>query len=269
MRGLVLISLIAVIIILGCKVYEDETALGKLRFELTDCKCKLNNTSKELKTLRFKIDKILKEKTKVENRIDVLSEEIRSIKSQNKKLKSLIERLSFKRSVRYYAVGVDENGRGRVVEFRVTLRNGNGSIFINVTNVLLNVETQRSIITAKAVAENLTGKTFNRYDIYITFVNFEKKMLVIVGPSAGSAFALSMVALLENKSLRGDVLITGTVRGDGSIGMIGEVYKKGVAAKRFGAKIFLVPKGQRVKIEGLKVVEVGNVRQALRYVLKP
>jgi len=267
MRGWILISVIA-IVILGCKVYEDETALSKLKSELIDCKCKLSNTSEELRTLRFKINEALKEKKRAERRIDVLSEEIESIKSQNKKLKRLLERLSFARSVRYYAVGVDEYGRGRVIEFHVTLRSGNGSVFINVTNVLLNVETQKSIITAKAVAENLTGKSFSRYDIYVTFINFEGKRLVIVGPSAGSALALSMIAALENKSLRRDVLITGTVRSDGSIGMVGEVYKKGVAAKRFGAKIFLVPKGQKVDIEGLNVIEVENVKQALKYVLK-
>lgn len=65
----------------------------------------------------------------------------------------------------------------------------------------------------------------------------------IGGPSAGLMFALQVYSLLENQDLRGgrDIAGTGTISEDGSVGRIGGVDKKVVAADREGASVFFVP----------------------------
>ena len=67
------------------------------------------------------------------------------------------------------------------------------------------------------------------------------------GPSAGAAMTLLLAAELGaggNTELKQDVLITGTINPDGTIGPVGGVPEKALAAGQHGAKLFLVPSGQ-------------------------
>lgn len=65
----------------------------------------------------------------------------------------------------------------------------------------------------------------------------------IGGPSAGFMFALQIYTLISEPDLRGDLEIagTGTITEDGTVGRIGGVEKKVVAADDEGASIFFVP----------------------------
>ena len=66
----------------------------------------------------------------------------------------------------------------------------------------------------------------------------------IGGPSAGLAFALALVDVITPEDLtRGHlVAVTGTIAGDGSVGRVGGIAFKVLAAEREGADVFLVPK---------------------------
>lgn len=63
------------------------------------------------------------------------------------------------------------------------------------------------------------------------------------GPSAGLAFTLGVVDLLTPGDLTGGNVVasTGTIRLDGSVGPIGGIHQKVVAADDAGATIFFVP----------------------------
>lgn len=94
----------------------------------------------------------------------------------------------------------------------------------------------------------------------------------IGGPSAGLMFALSIVEKLGKKDLIGDRLIAGTgiVDLNGNVGAIGGIRQKMIAARRRGATVFLTPRGnydeaRQVKPDGLQIVPVGTVREALDY----
>jgi len=65
----------------------------------------------------------------------------------------------------------------------------------------------------------------------------------IGGPSAGLALTLGVIDLLTPGELTGErkVAATGTMSFDGSVGAIGEVDQKAVAAERAGVDLFLVP----------------------------
>lgn len=96
----------------------------------------------------------------------------------------------------------------------------------------------------------------------------------IGGPSAGLAFTLALLDELTPGSLTGDVkvAVTGTISEDETVGAIGALRQKAVAAKRAGAEVFLVPSTQSPeeladarKVAGIEmtVITVGNLEEAL------
>ena len=55
----------------------------------------------------------------------------------------------------------------------------------------------------------------------------------------------SHLQALQGKALRNDVLITGTIKEDHTIGRIGVPRARALAAKKNGAVIFLVPRPEK------------------------
>lgn len=66
------------------------------------------------------------------------------------------------------------------------------------------------------------------------------------GPSAGLAFTLSVIDVLTEGELTGGtkVATTGTIDLDGTVGRVGGVKQKTVAARESGIDVFLVPEGE-------------------------
>ncbi|MBM2622443.1 PDZ domain-containing protein [Actinoplanes sp. LDG1-06] len=92
----------------------------------------------------------------------------------------------------------------------------------------------------------------------------------IGGPSAGLMFTLGIMDKLEPADLTGGKIIagTGTIDNDGNVGPIGGIPQKLVGAKKAGAQLFLVPKGNcaealRNAVDGLPMAEVATVDDAL------
>ena len=72
---------------------------------------------------------------------------------------------------------------------------------------------------------------------------------MIEGPSAGAALTIATIAALEEKQVNSSVIITGTINADGTIGPVGEILEKAMAAKSIGAEIFLVPPTQSSEVK--------------------
>jgi PDZ domain-containing protein len=93
----------------------------------------------------------------------------------------------------------------------------------------------------------------------------------IGGPSAGLMWALGLYDLLTPGDLSGGRTIAGTgvISATGSVGPIGGVQDKIVAAEAAGAKTFLVPVGNLAEARDagsdLKLVPVRSLGQALAY----
>ena len=179
----------------------------------------------------------------------------------------------------------------------VEIRPGTGEILIN-TEPRTGFDIQSSVRLAAAVAENITGFTLADRDIVVS-IKASEVVEAVDGPSAGAALAVLMIAALEGKEIRADVMMTGTVESNGRIGPVGGITSKAEAAASAGASIFLVPSGQfeqtvfrEVKrtilpgfaittLEpeivdlrdyaperwGLRVVGVGHITEALRFSL--
>ena len=138
-------------------------------------------------------------------------------------------------------VAVDQDGNGVSTPLIVESKIGTGKTLTNIEKLLFWTDTQQSIQIAKYVAENLTNINASKYDLTYSI---ESEATVIGGPSAGAALTIATIAALRNEKIRNDVVITGTINGDGTIGEIGGVLEKAKAANDVGAKLFLVPLGQ-------------------------
>ncbi|MEM4461551.1 MAG: S16 family serine protease [Candidatus Bathyarchaeia archaeon] len=191
---------------------------------------------------------------------------------------------------------VESSYEGVVLEVRVDLRVGKGDVYVN-TNPRIGIDLQSSVRTAVEVSGRLLGVNVSRYD-YVVYVRGEREVDVVDGPSAGLAITLAVISALEGKRLPSGVYMTGTINPDGSVGQVGGVLAKALAAAEHGAKLFLVPPGQskdtiwevreerrfiftirylvprQVDVESylrsigysVRVVEVSSVEQALKLV---
>jgi PDZ domain-containing protein len=112
-------------------------------------------------------------------------------------------------------------------------------------------------------------------------VDIEVDTRDIGGPSAGLAMTLAIIDDLTPGELTGDqdVAVTGTIAPDGSVGEIGGIEQKAVAANSAGAELFIVPKCTEPSLKtecerdlrraqersgDTPVVAVANVDEALR-----
>jgi len=190
---------------------------------------------------------------------------------------------------------VDNDGNGVVTTLKVEVRDGEGRVLADVNNLLFWVDTQYSIRVAQRVAQNKTTVNISSVDL---IYGIETDASLIEGPSAGAALTIATIAALENKTLNPNVMMTGTINPDGTIGRVGGILEKAKAAKDVGATVFLVPEGQSsqtyykpvencekvgsltyctteykkekanvTETAGIDVVEVSDVGDALKYFL--
>ncbi len=158
-------------------------------------------------------------------------------------------------------VAVDSSGKGVAMPLTVQKRAGYGETLININNLVFWFDTQQSIQTARNVAYKIAGFDMDRINlVYIIDAN----ATVVEGPSAGAALAIATIAALKDKPLKPDVMITGTVNPDGTIGQVGGILEKASAAKEIGAKLFLVPGGQGTETL-LQPVESCSTRDFFTY----
>ena len=98
----------------------------------------------------------------------------------------------------------------------------------------------------------------------------------IGGPSAGLMFTLSIIDKLTPEDLTGGRRITGTgeIALDGSVLPVGGVAEKLIAVHRLGVRTFLIPAGNCDSVrgqvpDGLRLVKVSSLRDALRFLRQP
>lgn len=140
---------------------------------------------------------------------------------------------------------VNRNGTGVAAKLDVSVTQGSGLVLVNLNKILPKEETLSSIRTAALVASELTNTDTNNLDItYDIYAN----ATVLEGPSAGAAITLATIAALEAKDINEDVMITGSINHDGSIGPAGKIKEKAISAKESGVRAFYVPVGASKEI---------------------
>lgn len=137
---------------------------------------------------------------------------------------------------------VNEEGVGVAIPLKVEVKYGSGKVLTDIDKLLFWVDTQQSMQIARDVAKNITGADTAKYDLIYTVESNETG--IVGGPSAGASLTIATIAALSNKTIRQDVMMTGTINPDGTIGQVGGILEKARAAKDIGAKIFIVPLGE-------------------------
>lgn len=202
---------------------------------------------------------------------------------------ALIEESEFKH-VKLPAVYTSPEGEeGVLTELLVYTTKGSGYVFVD-TYPFTQVDMQGSARLAAIVACDVLGLNYQDYDFYYVL---KVDTPIVGGPSGGAAMTVATIASLLNLSLRDDVVLTGMINPDGSIGPVGGIPSKLEASAKSGANVFLIPKGQRVvqvveRVEekqgpfilisertknvdvvelgnklGVEVMEVGDIRDAV------
>jgi uncharacterized protein len=169
---------------------------------------------------------------------------------------------------------------GAPVNIDVKVSKGNGHIFMD-TMPMTQLDMQGSARIAAKVAFDICGKNQKDYDIYYVV---RSEVPVIGGPSAGATLCVATIASLNNWSINKNVMMTGMINPDGSIGPVGGILEKMKAAKSMNVEYFLIPSGERyVKADlneadnntvdaveygkslGIKVIEVKSIYDAVYY----
>jgi predicted S18 family serine protease len=188
---------------------------------------------------------------------------------------------------------VDADGNGTDTLLTVEATRGSGRTLTDIDSLLFWADTQHSIRIARRVAENITNKKMEDYDIIYTI---KANASLIGGPSAGAAITIATIAALDGKKPKDNVMITGGINHDGTISPVSGILEKAKAAKEAGATLFLVPlsqgrdviyeesehcevfgasevcttetKPQRINVEeeaGIEVREVETIQEAMGY----
>jgi len=182
------------------------------------------------------------------------------------------------REMHILAVG-EANGKyfGVPTLLKVVVTPGDGEVFLS-TEPLTEVDMQASARLAALVAAYVAGKNYFDYDYFISVVS---NSTIVGGPSAGAAMTVAIVSALLDKPINESVVETGMIMPDGTIGPVGGIPEKLDAAAEVGAKVMLIPAGQRIAYslsrhayvdvvklgekKGVKVVEVSTIYDALHW----
>ncbi len=162
---------------------------------------------------------------------------------------------------------------GSLVNVTVELIPGDGDIYVSVFP-RTGITTQQSIESAVGYARIMSSSNEN-CDVIVKFA--EEDATYIEGPSAGTALAVMSYAALENKTLRNDTIITGTIEYDGEVGPVGGLYEKAKEAARAGAKYFITPTENFYEMlilknveedYGIEIIEAKDIGQVIGFMIE-
>lgn len=130
-----------------------------------------------------------------------------------------------------------------------------------------------SYIRSNAKKFGLTNSFFSNKEVHI---HIPEGAIPKDGPSAGITMTIAMLSALTANPSRSDVAMTGEITLRGEILPIGGLNEKLLAAQRSGIKTVLIPKENQKDLkeipdkikEGLKIVTVENLEDALKYIFK-
>ena len=171
----------------------------------------------------------------------------------------------------------DNTERGGTATISLRIEEGNGDIYID-SFPLTRVDTQISVRFAKQMACDYTNIDCDSIDFYY---KIRSGSPIVGGPSAGATMTSLTVALLENKTVSDDTVMTGTITSGGFIGPVGGIKGKTDAAVNEGYERILIPRygvveeqGQSTRIYGdeyerddIDVQPVSTLEEVLQYTI--
>lgn len=160
---------------------------------------------------------------------------------------------------------------GSLINVTIGLSEGPGQVYVSVfprSGVSTQESIEKAVSYAYALAEREEGCDIK--------VNFGKNPSTsyIDGPSAGAALTVMTYALLANRTIRNDTVLTGTIEDSGEIGPVGGLYEKAKGAALAGAEYFITPVENVYEIMvlreieggyGIKILQAGNIEDVIGF----
>ncbi len=170
-------------------------------------------------------------------------------------------------SITLKGIGVHPNeGTGETVNLTVTLAQGNGEVFVEISENTYGASFQTSIRNIKQAVETLTQKSLNKSLIWVDSTAEGS----LQGSSGSLAIGIGLYSLIMDKEPKKDVAITGVLHEKGDVGPVAMLQKKvEIANKTEDINGVIVPGGQCKDIkkpEGIKIDCVNSLEEAVNVI---
>lgn len=141
-RKLLIIFILILFLFGSLTVYQKFEQQNKIIQELIE---RSDERQKQISDLKTKL-------VEMESKLNV--SEVKLSEEREKREKLLQELFELKRTTKsnYAVIGIDFEGKGAVIPLEVIIKSGNGSLFLDVANVLFDETLQSSAQTAVKVA---------------------------------------------------------------------------------------------------------------------
>ncbi len=249
--------------------------------ELAQLQEKLSIVSQQLSAKENALEAESAEATELEADLQVLMEEATLLKVEISALQSKIqsdeqriEELTLQKArsdritVTHYGLGVDPDNKGTVFPIKVEIiSSGTGILSVDINNVQYEPGFQTAVRSAAIAASQYSGEGISDKDIIVRFAPdgtiSGTELIKVDGSSAGAIIAAMIAAGLSDRDIDSSVLVTGSISEDGTIGRVGSVEAKAVAAEDFGAEYMLVPESQEFQSETITVIGVSDINEVM------
>lgn len=152
-------------------------------------------------------------------------------------------------------------GRARLLPARVGHVPGSG-VYLDVGDAALRDGAQNAV--KSSYAAYTTAGVSAPYGAGVVEVEIPEAWDYLAGESGGLPLAVAFIAAAApSLAVNESVAMTGKVRPDGTIAPVSEVAAKARAARDAGKSMLLVPAGQAVSVDGVRIVEVDTVTEAV------
>lgn len=218
----------------------------------------------------------------LEGRWDIKSKDIEWVIQTGRYYPRLSHKVGLKDAVGHInGLGVLGNGQGMVLAIEAIAKEvGREHAQHIVTGIVEEEEihgkrssTKRKSMAANSV-ENVLTLLKIRYNVnmdeYLLHINYASG-IPIDGPSAGTAMFTVLYSAIFNKTVPGDIAMTGELSIRGKVCPVGGVYEKVLAAKEAGIKKVFIPKAneqeilQNIEIE---IIPVEDIEEIITYLFE-
>ncbi len=163
---------------------------------------------------------------------------------------------SKERSLNFYILSKDS-----VLNVKIAISKHDG-LFINVDKNLYTIRFQQGVKIAIRFCEKFTGKKLGIV-FYTNNTNY-----ILDGKSASAMVALACIALVLNKSLKDDIIVTGEINLNGDLLPIYDVDKKIRVAKDNGFKTVIIPhQNKPFEKHDIRIIRAKNLVEIIPIIL--
>lgn len=212
------------------------------------------------------------------HRVDGLEQDVETIREQNEQYKNDLAALndngtsptgalSSAHTVEVPLPMYETRDRsGTITPMSVTSIAGNGT-YVRVDKVTYRESLQESIPASRNYIDQHPVYTLP-HDAVIVSINPENDWDFVGGDSLQLPLTLGLIATNPGVQLNESVVATGAISSDGTVNSVGDVPAKATAARENGYDVILVPDGQGVDVDGIRVVEVSTVEEAVDFAIE-